>query len=64
MKKKLLRRESTKKLRALAATPDSQIDVTDIPELTNLRGALVGKFYRRTRKSAPRKRRKIEPDAQ
>lgn len=48
---KKLTRNQKKELRALAAMPDSQIDVTDIPELTNWSRAVVGKFYRPIKKS-------------
>jgi len=35
-----------KELKMLAAQPDSQIDLTDIPEIVDWREAVVGKFYR------------------
>jgi uncharacterized protein (DUF4415 family) len=41
----------TKELRALAALPDHLIDLADIPEVTDWRGAVVGKFYRPIKKS-------------
>ena len=33
-------------LRKLAATPDREIDTSDIPEVTDFTGFEVGKFYR------------------
>jgi len=33
-------------IRALARMKDSEIDLSDIPEVTNWSGAVVGRFYR------------------
>jgi uncharacterized protein (DUF4415 family) len=33
-------------LKYLAAMPDEAIDTSDIPEITNWSGAVVGRFYR------------------
>jgi len=38
--------EQLAELKALAEMPDDQIDLSDIPEITDWSGALVGKFYR------------------
>jgi hypothetical protein len=32
--------------KALAEMPDEQIDLSDIPEITDWSGAVAGKFYR------------------
>jgi len=48
---KNLSRKQKKELRALAAKPDSEIDLTDIPEIVDWSGAVVGKFYRPIKKS-------------
>jgi len=37
-------------LTALAALPDDEIDTSDIPEQTDWKGAVVGKFYRPIKK--------------
>jgi len=41
-----LTEEEKGKLRQLAVMPDDQIDLTDIPEITDFSGFEVGKFYR------------------
>lgn len=41
-----LTEEQREELRQLAAMPDSEIDFTDIPEITDFTGFEVGKFYR------------------
>jgi uncharacterized protein (DUF4415 family) len=46
-----LSRKQKKELRALAARPDSEIDLTDIPGIVDWSGAVVGKFYRPIKKS-------------
>ncbi|MGB9241833.1 MAG: BrnA antitoxin family protein [Candidatus Acidiferrales bacterium] len=46
-----LSRKQKKELRTLAAKPDSEIDLTDIPEIVDWSGAVVGKFYRPIKKS-------------
>src|ERR1039457_5654386 len=38
--------EQLAELKALAEVPDDQIDLSDIPEITDWSGAVVGKFYR------------------
>ena len=43
---KKLSKKKKKELRTLLARPDSEIDVTDIPEIVDWSGAVVGKFYR------------------
>lgn len=48
---KNLSRKQKEELRALAAKPDSEIDLTDIPEIVDWTGAVVGKFYRPIKKS-------------
>jgi uncharacterized protein (DUF4415 family) len=53
MKKALSKRltgKREKKLAALARMPDSEIDLTDIPEIRDWSGAVVGKFYRPIKK--------------
>lgn len=39
-----------RELAALRAMPDSAIDLADLPEQTDWRGAVVGKFYRPLKK--------------
>jgi uncharacterized protein (DUF4415 family) len=51
MEKKRLLRQSARELAALAVAPESELDLTDIPELKNLTRAVVGKFYRPIKKS-------------
>jgi uncharacterized protein (DUF4415 family) len=48
---KNLSRKQKKELRALAAKPDRGIDLSDIPEIIDWSGAVVGKFYRPIKKS-------------
>jgi uncharacterized protein (DUF4415 family) len=48
---KNLSRKQKKELRALAAKPDREIDLSDIPEIIDWSGAVVGKFYRPIKKS-------------
>jgi len=38
--------EQAAELKALDEMPDEQIDLSDIPEITDWSGAVVGKFYR------------------
>jgi hypothetical protein len=39
--------ETRKQLRKLAATPDSEIDFSDIPEIRQIpSNAVIGRFYR------------------
>ena len=40
-----------KELENLAKLPDDQIDLSDIPEITDWSGAVQGKFYRPIKKS-------------
>lgn len=42
--------ERAAELNRLAALPDSDIDTSDIPEVTDWSGAEVGKFYRPVKK--------------
>jgi uncharacterized protein (DUF4415 family) len=44
-------RKEARELAALAALPDHKIDLTDMPEVQDWRGAVVGKFYRPIKKS-------------
>ncbi len=39
-------KEQLAELKALADLPDDQIDLSDIPEISDWSGAVVGKFYR------------------
>ena len=48
---KNLSRKQKKELRPLASKPDSEIDLTDILEIVDWTGAVVGKFYRPIKKS-------------
>jgi uncharacterized protein (DUF4415 family) len=48
---KKISKKQARELRALAALPDERIDLSDIPEVRHLRGAVVGKFYRPIKKS-------------
>jgi len=41
-----LNEEQLADLHKLAATPDRNIDTSDIPEITDFSGFVVGKFYR------------------
>ena len=43
-------RKQAKDLKALAALPDKKIDLSDLPEVQDWRGAIVGKFYRPIKK--------------
>ena len=47
--------ERRAQLRALAERPDSEIDFSDIPELTDeqLKNAVRGRFYRPSRNKSP-----------
>ncbi len=40
----------TAELKRLADKPDEEIDTSDIPEVTDWSGAVVGKFYRPIKK--------------
>jgi uncharacterized protein (DUF4415 family) len=48
---KKLTRKQKQEIKSLAARPDSDIDLTDIPEIVDWSGAVVGKFYRPIKKS-------------
>jgi uncharacterized protein (DUF4415 family) len=48
---KKLSRKQAKELRALAALPDKEIDLSDLPEVRDWSGAVVGKFYRPIKKT-------------
>jgi hypothetical protein len=43
---KSLSKKKKKELRTLLARSDNEIDLTDIPEIVDWSGAVVGKFYR------------------
>lgn len=43
--------EQLAELKALAEMPDEKIDFSDIPEVTDWSGAVVGKFYRAVKES-------------
>lgn len=43
--------EQAAELKALAGMPDETIDLSDIPEVMDWRGAEVGKFYRPLKES-------------
>jgi uncharacterized protein (DUF4415 family) len=43
--------EQAVELKALAEMPDEQIDLSDVPEITDWSGAVVGKFYRPVKKA-------------
>jgi uncharacterized protein (DUF4415 family) len=47
---KKVSRKQAKDLRALAVLPDKMIDLSDLPEVRDWRGAVVGKFYRPIKK--------------
>jgi len=42
----IITEEQLAELKALAEMPDEEIDFSDIPEVTDWSGAVVGKFYR------------------
>jgi uncharacterized protein (DUF4415 family) len=44
-------KKQTKELAALAALRDEEIDLTDLPEVLDWSGAVVGKYYRPLKKS-------------
>lgn len=46
MEKQSLTEPQIKELEALATMPDEEIDLSDIPEITNWDNAVRGKFYR------------------
>lgn len=48
---KKVSKKQAKELAALAAMPDDEIDLTDIPEVLDWSGAVVGKYYRPIKKS-------------
>jgi len=45
-----LTKVQSEQLNRLKAMPDSEIDTSDIPEITNWDNAVVGKFYRPIKK--------------
>jgi len=47
---KKVSRKQAKDLKALAALPDKEIDLSDLPGLRGWSGAVVGKFYRPIKK--------------
>lgn len=60
---RLLGKKQRKDIVALAAMKDSEIDLTDMPEVLDWSGAEIGKYYRKnqagTRVRAERKRKRI-----
>ena len=58
-----LNKEQRDDIAALAAMKDSEIDLTDVPEVLDWRGAEVGRYYRKkktsTRLRMERKRNRI-----
>jgi uncharacterized protein (DUF4415 family) len=48
---KKVSKKQAKELASLAALPDEKIDLTDIPEVLDWSGAVVGKYYRPIKKS-------------
>jgi uncharacterized protein (DUF4415 family) len=48
---KKVSRKQSKELAALAALRDEKIDLTDLPEVLDWSGAVVGKYYRPIKKS-------------
>ena len=48
---KKLSSKQKKELKSLAAMSEGHIDLTDIPEIVDWSGAVVGKFYRPIKKS-------------
>lgn len=48
---KKISKKQAKELASLAALPDDKIDLTDIPEVLDWSGAVVGKYYRPIKKS-------------
>lgn len=44
-------KKQAKELAALAALPDEDIDLTNLPEVLDWSGAVVGKYYRPIKKS-------------
>jgi uncharacterized protein (DUF4415 family) len=47
---KKVSRKQAKDLKALAALPDKKIDLSDLPEVLDWSGAIVGRFYRPIKK--------------
>lgn len=45
-----LTKKTVDQLTRLAAMPDEKIDLSDVPEVTDWRGAVVGKYYRPMKK--------------
>jgi uncharacterized protein (DUF4415 family) len=43
---KKVSKKQVRELAALKRMPDNEINLTDIPEISNWRNAVVGKFYR------------------
>ena len=48
---KKVSKKQTRELAALAAQREDQIDLTDLPEVLDWSGAMVGKYYRPIKKS-------------
>jgi hypothetical protein len=50
-------KKQARELEALARMPDSEIDLTDIPEIRDLRNAIKGKFSKKSKASSKPRRR-------
>ncbi len=48
---KKVSKKQAKELAALCALPDEKIDLSDLPEVLDWSGAVVGKYYRPIKKS-------------
>ncbi|MGA7796845.1 MAG: BrnA antitoxin family protein [Candidatus Acidiferrales bacterium] len=48
---KKVSKKQAKELAALSALPDEKIDLSDLPEVLDWSGAVVGKYYRPIKKS-------------
>jgi hypothetical protein len=52
----VLSRKQKKELKVLVSMPDARIDLTDIPEITDWSRAIIGKFYRASKKPSRQRR--------
>jgi hypothetical protein len=63
MKRKRLSKDQRRDIAALAGMKDSEIDLTNVPEVLDWRGAKVGGFFRKNqtnaRVQAERRRKRI-----
>lgn len=57
MKRWLMWLMDKRQLKAIEKMPDSEIDTSDIPEITNWDNAIVGKFHRPIKKPVTNKHR-------